>query len=169
MTSLKTQMEIRERVVALIVSHTGVLAQSVGRDSPIWDHFPTRTGRSGARESPTVTSFVQDVHSEFNVYLTEKEWEEPTPDSLAEDIRAKRENPAASVADWTHDRAALKKDAINFFLIMVILGPAILFFGTGPLITRLVIGLGLPLFAGVMVLGGYRNRIRKLDAAAPRQ
>jgi hypothetical protein len=109
------------------------------------------------------------VHSEFNVYLTEKEWEEPTPDSLAEDIRAKRENPAASVADWTHDRAALKKDAINFFLIMVILGPAILFFGTGPLITRLVIGLGLPLFAGVMVLGGYRNRIRKLDAAAPRQ
>jgi len=166
MTSLKTQKEIRKRVVALIASHTGVTAESVEGDSPIWEHFPTSTTRA---EHPTVTAFVQDVHSEFNVYLTEEEWGEPTPESLAKDIRAKRENPATSVADWAHDRAALKKGTISFFVIIVILFPAIFFFGSGPLVTRLVIGLALPLFFGLMLLVGYRNQARKMKASAPRQ
>jgi len=166
MTSLKTQKEIRERIVALIASRTGVLAQAVGRDSPIWDHFPTSSNR---RAHPTVTAFVDDVHSEFNVYLTEEEWEEPTPNRIAEDIHTKQRNPGTSVADWAHDRAARKKGMISSFVIIVILFPAIFFFGSGPWLTRLVIGLGLPLFLGVLLLVGYREETRKEDASAPRQ
>jgi hypothetical protein len=166
MTSLKTQKEIRERVLGLIASRTGFAAQSVGRDSRIWDHFPTSTNRG---EHPTVTSFVQDVHSEFNVYLTEEEWEEPTPGSLADAILAKLENPASSVADWNHERATLKKGMLSAFVVMAILGPAIFFFGSGPWVTRFVMGLGLPLFAGAALLVGYRNQIRELDASAPKQ
>jgi hypothetical protein len=164
MTSLKTQKEIRERLVTLIATHTGLPAGSVGRDSPIWDQFPTSSNR---REHPTVTSFVDDVQSEFNVYLTEDEWEEPTPDSLAQVIRAKSENPAASVADWTNEKAARKKGMISAFVIVVIFFPAIFFFGSGPWITRVVVGLGLPLFLGVMLLVGYRKDARKLDASPP--
>jgi hypothetical protein len=161
MTSLKTQKEIRDRIVALIASRTGVLAQSVGLNSPIWDHFPPS---STHKEHPTVTAFVHDVHSEFNVYLTEEEWEEPTPDSIAEDIRSKQQNPEASVADWADDRAALKKGMISSFVIIAILFPAIFFFGSGPWLTRSVVGLGLPLFLGVLILIGYRNAIRKLES-----
>jgi hypothetical protein len=166
MTSLKTQKEIRERLVILIASHTSVPAESVGWNSPIWVHFPASSTR---KEHPTVTSFVDDVQSEFNVYLTEEEWEEPTPDSLAQVIRAKSENPAASVADWTNERAARKKGMISAFVIIVIVFPAIFVFGSGPWVTRVVVGLGLPLFLGVMLLVGYRKDARKLDASAPRK
>ncbi|MFL5462842.1 MAG: hypothetical protein ACJ78I_11910 [Gemmatimonadaceae bacterium] len=166
MTSLETQKDTRERVVALIASHAGVTAESVQHDSPIWDHFPTSTNRWA---HPTVTSFVQDVHSEFNVYLTEEEWEDPTPNTLTEDIHAKRENSATSVADLTHDRAAVKKGMISLFVIIAIFFPAILFFGSGPWLTRLAVGLGMPLFLGLMLLLGYRKETRKMDASAPRQ
>ncbi|MFL5557142.1 MAG: hypothetical protein ACJ794_00785 [Gemmatimonadaceae bacterium] len=166
MTSLETEHDIRQSVVALIVSHAGVTAESVKPDSPIWDHFPTSTNRWA---HPTVTSFVQDVHSEFNVYLTEEEWEDPTPNTLVEDIQAKRENPAASVADWSHDHAAVKKGMISLFVIVAIFFPAIFFFGSGPWLTRLALGLGMPLFLGLMLLLGYRKQIRKMNASAPRQ
>jgi len=166
MTSLKTQKDIRERVVALIARHTGVTPESIDQDSPIWDHFPASANRG---EHPTVTAFVQDAHSEFNVYLSEEQWEEPTPNTLAENIRAKRENPATSVADWTDDRAALKKGTIGLFAIIVVFFPAIFFFGSGPWITRVAVGLALPFLLGVMLLMGYRKQTRKLDASAPRQ
>jgi len=166
MTPLKTQKEIRDRLVTLIATHTSLPAESVGWNSPIWDHFPASSTR---REHPTVTSFVDDVQSEFNVYLTEGEWEEPTPDSLAQVIRAKIENPAASVADWTNDRAGRKKGMISAFVIVVIVFPALFFFGSGPRLTRIVVGLVLPLFLGGMLLVGYRKDARKLDASAPRK
>jgi hypothetical protein len=166
MTSLKTQKEIRERLVALIASHTSLPAESVGWNSPIWEHFPESSTRS---EHPTVTSFIDAVQSEFNVYLTEEEWEDPTPDSLAQVIRAKIENPAASVADWTNDRAGRKKGMISGFVIIVIVFPALFFFGSGPLLTRVVVGLVLPVLLGVMLLGGYRKDVRKLNASAPRK
>ena len=152
--------------MTLIASHTGRPAESVGWDSPIWDHFAASSNRG---DHPTVTSFVDDVQSEFNVYLTEDEWEEPTPDSLAQIIRAKSENPAASVADWTNEKAGRKKGMISSFVIIVIVFPAIFFFGTGPWLTRVVIGLVLPIFLGAMLLGGYRKDVRKLDASAPKK
>ena len=80
MTPLKTQREIRDGLVALITTHTGVLAGSIEADANIWEHFPEYWGRG---TSPVVTSFINDVQSAFNVFLTEEEWEDPTPDSLA--------------------------------------------------------------------------------------
>ena len=166
MKSFETRNDIRERVVELIARHTGVTLQSIDRDSPIWDHFPRSANK---REHPTVTSFVQDVHSEFNVYLTEDEWEDPTPNSLAEKIHAKRENPAASVADWTRDRADLKSGTMVFAVFVLALFPAVFFFGSGPRITRVVVGLALPVFFAVLLLVGYRRKVRELDASVPRR
>ena len=166
MTSLKTQKEIRERLVASIASHTGTPAESVGWNSPIWDNFPASSSRA---EHPSVTSFVNAVQSEFNVYLTEDEWEEPTPDSLAQIIRAKIANPALSIADWTNEKTARKKGMIGAFVFVVIAFPAMFVFGTGPFLTRVVIGLGLPVFLGAMLIGGYRKDVRKLDASAPKK
>jgi hypothetical protein len=166
MTSIRTQKDIRERVEALIASHTGVTPQSIDRDSPIWDHFPRNTGRV---EHPTVTSFVQDVHIEFNVYLTEDEWENPTPNTLAEVMRTKRENPAASVADWTRDRADLKSGTMVFAVFVLALFPAVFIFGSGPRITRVVVGLALPVFFAVLLVVGYRRKVRRLEASEPRR
>ena len=166
MRPLQTQNEIREKLVALIASHTSVPAERVGWHSPIWDHFPGSSTRSA---HPTVTSFIDDVQSEFNVYLREEEWEEPTPEGLAQVIHAKKENPAASVADWINERAARKKGIISAFVIVVVVFPALFFFGSGPWLTRVVVGLVLPLFLGVMLLVGYRKDARKLDASAPRK
>jgi hypothetical protein len=166
MKSFETRNDIHERVVELIARHTGVTLQSIDRDSPIWDDFPRSANK---REHPTVTSFVQDVHSEFNVYLTEDEWENPTPNTLAEKIRAKRDNPAASVADWTRDRADLKSGTIVFAVFVLALFPAVFFFGSGPRITRVVVGLALPVVFAVLLRVGYRRKIRELDASAPRR
>ena len=166
MTLVETHKDVRERVEALIASHTGVTRQSIDPDSPIWDHFPRNTGRV---EHPTVTSFVRDVHTEFNVYLTEDEWENPTPNTLAEVIRAKRENPAASVADWIQRREDLRKGTITATVFTFAVFPAVFFFGSGTRITRVVIGLALPFVFGVMLLIVYRRKVRELDAVAPRQ
>lgn len=166
MPLLTTQKDIRERLVTLIVSHTSIPAEAVGWNSPIWDHFPENSRRI---EHPTVTSFVDDVQAEFNVYLTEDEWEEPTPDSLAQIIRAKIANPALSIVRWTDERAARKKGMIASFVFLVIAFPAMFFFGSGPWLTRVVIGLGLPVFLAAMLVGGYHNDVRKLDASAPKK
>ena len=166
MTSSTTQKDIRERVEVLIASHTGVTPQTIDRDSPIWDHFPRNTGSA---EHPTVTSLVQNVHTGFNVYLTEDEWENPTPDTLAEVIRAKRGNPEASVADWIHDREDLKKGYITFGVFMFALLAAFIFVGSGPRITRIVIALAMAFVFVVMLLVAYRRKVLELDASAPRQ
>jgi hypothetical protein len=166
MTTFETQKDIREEVVALIASHTGITPHSIDRDSPIWVHFPRNTNK---QEHPTVTSFVQDVHSEFNVYLTEDEWEQPTPNTLAEDIRAKRAEPAASVADWTKDRADLKSGTMVFAVFVLALIPAVFFLGSGSRTTRVVVGFLLSVFFAVLLLVGYRRKIRALDASAPRR
>jgi hypothetical protein len=80
MKSHTTQTEIHERLVALIASHAGVAAETIGRGGSIWLRFPAGSGRTN---HPSVTSFVADVHSQFDVYLTEDEWEEPSVDILA--------------------------------------------------------------------------------------
>jgi uncharacterized membrane protein len=103
------------------------------------------------------------------VYLTEDQWEEPTPNTLAEDIRAKRENPAASVADWTKDRAALKTGTIGFAMFMFVLLAASFFFVSGPLITAVVVRLTLAFLLVVMLVLGYRRKAREFDDSAPRQ
>jgi len=164
MKSFEARTDIRAKVVELIARHTGVTLQSIDHDSPIWDHFPRSSNRG---DHPALTSFVQSVHSEFNVYLTEDEWEDPTPNTLAETIHAKRENPAASVADWTKDRADLKSGTMVFAVFVLALFPAVFFFGSGPRITRIVVGLALPVVFAVLVLVGYRRKLRDLDASAP--
>jgi hypothetical protein len=166
MKSFETQKDIREKVVALIASHTGVTPQSIDRDSPIWIHFPANTNK---QEHPAVTSFVQEVHSEFNVYLTEDEWEQPTPNTLTDDIRAKRENPAASIADWTKDRADLKSGTMVFAVFVLALFPAVFFLGSGTRTTRVVVGIALSFFFAVLLLVGYRRKIRELGASEPRR
>jgi hypothetical protein len=80
MTSHTTQREIRARLVALISSHAGVAAETIGRGASIWLHFPAGSGRA---KHPSVTSFVTDVRSQFDVHLTEDEWEDPSVDILA--------------------------------------------------------------------------------------
>jgi hypothetical protein len=165
MNSFDTRNDIRERVVELMARHTGVTLQSIDRDCPIWEHFPRSANK---REHPTVASFVQGVQSEFNVYLTEDEWEDPTANTLAETIRAKAENPAASFADWNRDRADLKSGTMVFAVFVLALFPAVFFFGSGPRITRVVVGLALPIFLAVLLLLGYRRKVRELDASAPR-
>ena len=164
MTSITSQREIRERVEALIASHTGVTPQTIDRDSPIWEHFPRNTG---SVEHPTVTSFVQSVHTGFSVYLTEDEWENPTPNTLAEVIHAKRDNPAASDADWIHAREDLRKGYITFAVFMFALLAAFILVGRGPRITRVVVALALAFFFVVMLLVAYRRKVLELDASAP--
>jgi hypothetical protein len=166
MTSITSQRDIRERVEALIASHTGVTPQRIDRDSPIWDHFPKNTG---SVEHPTVTSFVQSVHTGFNVYLTEDDWENPTPNTLAEVIRAKRDNPAASEANWIHDREDLKKGYLTFAVFMFALLAASIFVGPGPRTTRVVVALALAFLFVVMLLVAYRRKVLELDASAPRR
>ncbi|MFL5470266.1 MAG: hypothetical protein ACJ8AE_10770, partial [Gemmatimonadaceae bacterium] len=93
----------------------------------------------------------------------------PTPNTLAGKIYAKRENPAASVADWTKDRADLKSGTLVFAVFVLALFPAVFFFGSGPRITRATVGLALPVFLAVLLVVGYRRKTRELDASAPKR
>jgi hypothetical protein len=161
--SLKTQSEIRERLVALIALHTGVSAKSVARESSIWDNFQPSTTRG---EHPTVTSFIDGVQSEFKVYLTEEEWEDPTPESLAHDVRAKLENPAASLADWTHDRKSTLSGFITMFVVtnVLIVGVGVASV-VGTWEQRASVMVGLLLLVNLMTLNLYRAEKRKQPLA----
>ena len=161
--SLKTQSEIRERLVALIALHTGVSAKSVARESPIWDSFQPSTNRG---EHPTVTSFIDGVQSEFKVYLTEAEWENTTPESLAHEVRAKLENPAASLADWTLDRKNALGGIITMFVVTNVL---IVGIGAASVVgtweQRALVVVGLLLLVNLMTLNLYRAEKRKQPLA----
>jgi hypothetical protein len=161
--SLKTQSEIRERLVALIALHTGVSAKSVARESPIWDNFQPSTNRG---EHPTVTSFIDGVQSEFKVYLTEAEWENPTPESLAHDVRTKLENPAASLADWTRERnEELKGIKASMAIFTGLMGPIALFSASGTWKHRVLVVGGLLLLLNLMLLSVYYSKKRKQPLA----
>jgi hypothetical protein len=162
-TSLKTQREIRERLVALIALHTGVSAESVARESSIWDNFQPSKTRG---EHPTVTSFIDGVQSEFKVYLTEEEWEDPTPESLAQTVRAKLENPAASLADWTRERdGELKGIKISMVFFTVLFGPIAFFSASGTLNRRMLVVTLLVLVFNLMLLSIYQDKKRKQPLA----
>jgi hypothetical protein len=60
-------------LASLVARHAGVTVESIEADTAIWGRFPV----SGRGEHPSVTSLVNDVHLEFDVYLTEGEWEDP--------------------------------------------------------------------------------------------
>lgn len=151
--------------MALIASHAGISVEQIARDSSIWQHFPVG---SGSREHPAVTSFVHDVCSRFEVYLTEEEWEDPTPDRLAQYICAKRENASASVADWRHDRREIQRGLRTSVVVLnVLVGTAGLLSASGPWIRRLFVVSGLLLLVDAMFLIVYRAETRKMNASDP--
>jgi hypothetical protein len=161
--SFETQSEIRERLVALIALHTGVRAKSVARESSIWDNFQPSKTRG---EHRTVTSFIDGVQSEFKVYLTEEEWEDPTPESLAHTVRAKLENPAASLADWTRERnEELKGIRVSMAFVTVLFGPIAFFSASGTLNRRVLVVALLVLVFNLMLLSVYYDKKRKQPLA----
>ena len=161
--SLETQSEIRERLVALIALHTGVSAKSVARESSIWDNFQPSTTRG---EHPTVTSFIDGVQSGFKVYLTEEEWEDHTPESLAHTVRAKLENPAASLADWTLDRKNTLGGIKTMFVVtnVLIVGVGVASV-VGTWQQRAPVVAGLLILVNLMCLNLYRGEKRKQPLA----
>lgn len=106
-------------LAVLVARYAGMAVESIDVNTAIWERFPV----SGRGEHPSVTSFVNDVHLGFDVYLTEEEWEDPTLESLAECIWTKRENPDKSKADWNRDRGERQKGfRMTIVLVNVILG-----------------------------------------------
>jgi hypothetical protein len=157
---------IRERLIALISRHAEVSPDSISQGSPIWQRFPVSTTY---REHPAVTSFVHDVQSEFGVYLTEEEWQDPTPNSLAERIYAKSENPTVSRADWTRDENEMRRGARMAFVVLnVMLGIASLLAARGSPASQIFVVAGVLLLVNLTLLLIYRAAIKKLNAAAPR-
>lgn len=167
MASLKAQSEIRDRLVALVARHAGIGAEHIRRDAPIWPHFPVGSGR---REHPSVASFVHDVYSEFEVYLTEKEWEDPTPDSLAQCIRTKLENPSTSLADGAHDRAEIQRGLkMSVVVLNPLLAAACLLGAAGSWTRRVLMMAGLLVLINAMVLLIYCAESRKMNASSPKK
>ena len=113
-----------------------------------------------------MTSFIDGVQSEFKVYLTEEEWEDPTPESLAHDVRAKLENPAASLADWTHDRKSTLSGFITMFVVtnVLIVGVGVASV-VGTWEQRASVMVGLLLLVNLMTLNLYRAEKRKQPLA----
>jgi hypothetical protein len=160
MTSHATQREIRERLVALIATHAGVAPETIGRGGSIWLYFPAR---SGIANHPSVTSFVADVHSQLDVYLTEDEWEEPSVDILARRIYMKRQNPGESLADRNREWAALRKGmAMSFIFGNAILGPIGWLSAAGPWRRRALVVLVLLIVLNCLILAVYLIEARRL-------
>lgn len=143
MTNREAHQHIRDALVVLIVRHAGIAADSIEPDKSIWERFPT----SGTAEHPSVASFVDEVHSHFDVYLTEEEWEEPSLERLAQVIYANRANPGRSLADWHREWSETRKGArVTFVFVNLVLGPILLFSIDGSWSRRVWVTLGLLLF-----------------------
>ena len=101
------------------------------------------------------------MHSTFDVYLTEEEWENPTLELLAQTIYRKRANPDESIADWNRERSEIRKGArITFALLNGFLALAP-FVTAGSWTRRLWVTLGLLLFGNTMLLIVYRRSTRQ--------
>src|ERR1700733_6454295 len=75
-----------QNMVAVILS---IPAASVLPDNSIWAFFPV-----GYRNDPQeVRQFCTMFAEKYKIYLTEEEWEKPTPVQLARVIHEKRADP----------------------------------------------------------------------------
>jgi hypothetical protein len=151
--------EVRRRLLDLIARHGRAETELAEPDTSIWGRFPS----SGAgTEHPTVTAFVKDVESTFDVYLTEEEWEDPTVQSLTETIHAKRLNPDKSIADWQRERGKSRK-GLKWMLwfVNLLFGPIPLFTVPGPWSRKMAIALGLSVFMNTMLLLSYWASMRR--------
>ena len=157
---------IKSALVTMVSRHAGVGVGSVRESAPIWSHFPVSEG--SYREHPSVTAFVDEVHSTFNVWLTEEEWDEPSLDSLSQRIRAKRETPSESIADWRREREASRKGLLITMLLMALLfGPAALLAVPGSWMRRVGMASALVVGLNALILLVYWLSTRRLRRNPP--
>jgi hypothetical protein len=151
--------EVRRRLLDLIARHGRAETEPIEPDTPIWGRFPS----SGAgTEHSTVTAFVKDVESTFDVYLTEEEWEDPTVQSLTETIHAKGMNPDKSIADWQRERSEQRRGLRSMLLLVnLVFGPIGLFAAAGSWSRRVWFTTEYLLFMNAMVLLGYWANTRR--------
>jgi hypothetical protein len=156
---------IRNTVESLIARHGNTREQSIASDTLIWERFPS----SSSAEHASVTAFVDAVHSTFNVYLTEEEWDNPTVNELAGYIGAKFADPPKSAADWQCEHGSLVKGLkLTFTLINVVFVPIALFAAVGSWsrkvsVTIVVVGL-----LNALLAVGYWQAFRRHEKGKPR-
>jgi hypothetical protein len=159
MFAIESVEAIQDKVVAMVARHAGVPVEAVRGNTRIWKKFPP-----SHREHPSVTAFVKDVRAEFGVYLTEEEWENPTLKTLSERIRAKRENPALSVADWERDQTALRGGVAWMVGIGAVMGLVAFAVAPGSLTYRVLLAGGLCALMSAIGLIGVYLETRRLGA-----
>ena len=153
--------EIRETLVAPTSRHTGVPVQSIEGNVSVWEHFAP----SGRAKRPSVMSFVKEVRATFNVFLTEEEWEDPTPEELVQIIHAKCADPGKSIADWHREREALQKGAkVAFGFLNILFGPGTFFVARGPMSQRLRVTLTILLVTNTFMLLSFWKEWRQLGS-----
>lgn len=102
-----TAAEIRDRIRELIAQHTGTALETINPEASIWDSFPPNPSHG---EHPSVGAFLNQLQSEYQVYLREEDVvEDPTLTVLAYTIREKVLNPELSVRHLEEERRVMQK------------------------------------------------------------
>ena len=154
-----SEEQILGRVRQLIVVQTKLPPAEVRNDLRVWDLFPAA---QGLHEDPTVTEFVRAVHGEFDVFLTEAEWESPGVGELAALIAKKVDSPESSADDRESERRAQRKGALVSFVFFTAIGVMSFFVAEGSERRRLSIALGITLFCWLILAAVHFAESRRL-------
>lgn len=153
-----TKSDILERVTQLVATHAKVPSSQLRDNVNVWELFPVSRGRY---ENPAVTEFVRAVHREFDVFLTEEEWESPSVATLALLVARKVDDPRISAADRASERGAERKGALMTFAFMGAIGVMSYFLAEGSERRRFSIAVGLTLFSWAMLALIYFAEARR--------
>lgn len=85
-----------------------VPAGSLDPTEPIWNYFP----KHGRKEPRVITEFYTFVADYYKVYLTEREWENPTTIRLAELIIEKTNDPQGMLRSIRKECRDIKKGSL---------------------------------------------------------
>jgi len=110
-----------------VKSIVGTAARILHRDppneidpgKPLWNYFPRNRRYAQAKE---VTEFCLWVANEYKVYLTEKEWQNPTATHLAEIITKKQNDPSRMLLQIEKVQNDFKKGLIWSCLLALGMG-----------------------------------------------